>query len=146
MRVDDARVEREQRGRDVARERRLELARLVAGENLRARRGGEALAVRVQAGDVVGLLCRREDELAWIRVRDVVLGAMLVQERAAAQAETCLEAVGVIINARMDDLGVARAARDVYEYMSGLSKASCAPRLLPSRRVSFEQHRRLVWV
>ncbi len=50
-----------------------------------------------------------DDKLLRLLVRDAVLGAALVHELAPAQTEPCLERVGGIVEASVNDLAVARA-------------------------------------
>lgn len=57
----------------------------------------------VALGRVLG-----DDPLAGVAVGDAVGGAEVVQKFLAAEAELCLERGGAVVDAGMDDLGVAR--------------------------------------
>lgn len=105
--VDDAGRGREQGGRAV--QGRFERLRLAGRERLQVVHaiGGGAGGDAFEAG---GFVVRGgDDELAQTLVADAARRAVLIEQVLAAHAQAGLQAAGRIVDAGMDDFGVARA-------------------------------------
>ena len=106
MRVDDSGGRRMER--QSAAERRLQVARLRRIEQPDLARAARACAPRERLESRGLALLDCHDELAAATMRDVVCGAERVKELPSARAESRLGTAGLVVDAGVDDLAVAR--------------------------------------
>ena len=126
MAVDDAGRRRQQRR--VAFQRRLQRARLVAGQHLHVEHA-IGLRMRADRGQLLGLRRRGgDDQLAAIPVRDAVLAAITVERMLAGDAHARHQAPRLVVDAGVDHFAVARR-RDGADALGRFQHDHLAPGL-----------------